>query len=133
MRVDFRRHVALVEHGAPGDVAGVVRLAAGQELLAHRRAAAVGADQEIAALARAVGEDRGDAAFVLLDAGRATCRDDSYPAGMQVAQRAEHPAPRAHHADGVAPVVGAAVVVEEHDAVDADAHRIVERDAEPLA
>ena len=66
--VDRRRNVALVEHGAPGDVAGIDRLRVRQELLAHGRAAAVGADQQIAALARAVGEDRGDAVGVLLDA-----------------------------------------------------------------
>ena len=75
---DFGRHVALVEHGAPGDIAGVVRLHSRQELLAHGGAHAVGADQQVAGLARAVGEDRGDAVGVLLDRAAATCRDDSF-------------------------------------------------------
>jgi hypothetical protein len=49
-----------------------------------------------------------------------------------LAKRRKNPAPGAHQADGVAPIVSPAVAVEEHHAVDADAHGIVERDAEPL-
>ena len=64
---DVGGNFALVQHGAPGDVAGILRFELRQELLAHGGAPAVGADEQIAAHARAVGEDGGDAVRVLLD------------------------------------------------------------------
>ena len=78
---DVGRHLGLVEHGAPGDVAGVVGLQVRQELLAHGGAHAVGGDQQVSAHARAVGEHGGDAVGILLDPRRATCRGDSSPDG----------------------------------------------------
>jgi len=48
LRVDAGRHVALVQHRAPGDIASVLWLLARQKKLAHRRPSAVGADQQIA-------------------------------------------------------------------------------------
>jgi len=66
--VNCRRHIALIQHGAPGDVAGIVGLLSGQEQFAHRRASAVRTDQKVPALVRAVGKDRTDGARILLDA-----------------------------------------------------------------
>ena len=43
LRPDLRRHVALIQHRAPGDVAGVIRFDIRQELLAHGGAHTIGA------------------------------------------------------------------------------------------
>ena len=66
----FRRQVGFVDRGAPSHIARVVRLDVGQKLPAHRRADAVGADQQVAAFAGPVGKHRGDAVGVLLDANK---------------------------------------------------------------
>ena len=47
LAMDRRRNGLLRQQRAPGDVAGIERLEVGQKLLAHGRADAVGADQEI--------------------------------------------------------------------------------------
>ena len=56
LAMDVGRHLPFVEHRAPGDVAGINRLRLRQKLRAHRGADAIGADEQIAALNRAVGE-----------------------------------------------------------------------------
>ena len=47
LAVDRRRDGLLRHQRAPGDIAGIERLEVGQQLLAHGRADAVGADQQI--------------------------------------------------------------------------------------
>jgi hypothetical protein len=66
--MNFKRKSSLIHEAAPCHVARVARLDLRPEKLAHRRADAVCADQEIAALARPVGERRRDAGCVLLEA-----------------------------------------------------------------
>lgn len=56
----------LVDQRAPGDIAGIRGLEAGEELAAHRGAQAVGADQELAAGLRAVGEAGNNLACTLV-------------------------------------------------------------------
>ena len=122
------RHVALVDQRAPGDVAGIERLRLRQILLAHGGAHAIGTDQEIGALARAVGEDGGDAVVVLLDAAQIHVEPIAL-ARQRVAQRVIEPPPAAHGAHGRPLQHDAAVAVEADDVLDLDAHRVVEIDA----
>ena len=91
------RYVGFVDRGAPGHVAGVSRLDVRQKLRAHRGADAVGADQKIAALAGAVGKDRGDALRVLFDANEPFAE----PVGLcrqRIEQSAVEPRPAAERA-----------------------------------
>ena len=84
---DRRRHLRFVEHPAPGDIAGIERLRLRQELLAYRGAYAVGADQQFAAFARAIGKDGGDARPDPVRSAAALCRGDSLaPATRRVAR-----------------------------------------------
>ena len=130
-RVDCRRNVALVEHGAPGDVAGIARLQFGHELFAHGRAEAVGADQQVALRLRAVGEMRGDAARVLRHALERLV--EVVARGRQRGlERGVDARPRAHDAVGRALDERPAGAVENDKRRDAHAHRIVESDAEAL-
>ena len=63
-----RHRRALVQKAAPGHVARIERLRLRQQLRPHRRAEAVGADQNVAAPRCAVGEVRRHACLVLRDA-----------------------------------------------------------------
>ena len=56
--MDVRRKIALRDQRAPGAVAGIERHDLGQRLLAHRRADAVGADQQIGLDRLAIGKMR---------------------------------------------------------------------------
>jgi hypothetical protein len=128
-RPDIGRDFALVQHGAPGDVSGVIGRKVRQELLAHSRAHTVGADQQFSVHARAVGEDRGDAVRILLDARERNaeaiaCRRQRIP------QRAIEPPPGAHGPCRLRFEVNATAAIEADDGVDLDAHGLVEIDAD---
>ena len=126
-----RRHVGFVDRGAPGHIAGVSRLDFRQKLRAHRGADAVGADQKIAALARAVGEDRGDAVAVLLDANELFAE----PIGLRrqrIEQSAVEPRPAAERARRRLLDQNLAVAVEADRPRRLDPHRLVEVDAGAL-
>ena len=91
---------------------------------------AVGADEEIAALARAVGEKDADLRRVLLDP------DDTRPGviarGRQrILERAIDPVPGAVHRRHDALVNDGAAAVEADARVDPDARRRIEPDADP--
>jgi hypothetical protein len=66
--MDIRRDGLLGNERPPGDIAGVERIEIGQELLAHGRPDAVGADHEIGFGAAAVGKMRHDRLRRLLEA-----------------------------------------------------------------
>jgi hypothetical protein len=83
------------------------------ELRAHRRAYAVGADQEVAAHARAVGKYGGDAGGILLDALQMLAEPIA-ASRQRVAQRAIEAAPGAHRARG-RPLRDRAAIAIEHD------------------
>ena len=125
------RHVGFVDRGAPGHIAGVDRLDLRQELRAHRGADAVGADQQIAAFAGAVGKDRGDAVRVLLDANEPFAE----PIGLRrqrIEQSAVEPRPAAERARRRLLDQDLAVAVEADRPRRLDAHRLVEIDAGAL-
>ena len=71
------REAPLVGQAAPGDVAGIERLRLGEQLRAHGRAEAVGADQHVGRLRRAVGEPRRYARRRLARRSAGPCPDDS--------------------------------------------------------
>ena len=68
LAVDRRRNGLLRQQRTPGDIAGIERIEIGQKLLAHGRADAVGADQEIGLGAAAVAEMRHHRVGGLLEA-----------------------------------------------------------------
>ena len=68
LAMDRGRNGLLRQQRAPGDVAGIERVEVGQELLAHGRADAVGADQQIGLHAAAVAEMRHHRSAGLLEA-----------------------------------------------------------------
>src|SRR3954449_12576642 len=66
--VEIHGALALLSDASPGDVACVLRLSLGHNLLANCRACAIGCNEEIAVCAAAIAENRSHAAAVLHDA-----------------------------------------------------------------
>src|SRR3984893_5286896 len=131
LRPDGGRHGALVQHGAPSQVARILRREVREKLLAHGGAPAIGANEQLAFDLLAVGEHRGDHARVLLypDKGHA----EPIACGRErVAQRAVEPAPRAHQAGGVLLDQHTPARIKEDDAIELDAHGCVEVDPDAL-
>ena len=95
---------------------------------AHRGADAVGADQHIAALARAIGEDRGNAAAVLFDAPQRAAQTIFFRR-QRIAQSAVEARPAAHDARRRLLDDDFTAAIETDDLRHLDAHRLVERDA----
>ena len=119
LRVQRRRKVLLRHQPAPRRVAGIERRELGQILLAHRRADAVGADQNIAFGCRSVGEMRGHAcalldALQLLAAMIGRVRQRGF-------QQMKDAVPRRHGLRDIEPVRHASVARIHHPRRDLDA------------
>src|SRR6185295_16934135 len=94
----------LVHETAPGDVTGIARLDPRRQQAAHARANAVGADQHLAACARAIGKYGGHIAALLLDALERHAGAIAF-ARQQIGERAVDARPGSHdlrHRDLVA-------------------------------
>jgi hypothetical protein len=118
----------LLDQPAPGDVAGVLWTHLGRELHAHGRADAVGCDEQVAFLLRAVVERRRHAVRTALDARDAT--PEVIPLGRKdILQQPVDASPRRHHLRQVAGPRDAAVARERDPAPDPHADRLVERRA----
>jgi hypothetical protein len=126
--MDVGWYLLFVEHRAPGHIAGIDGLRPRQELRAHRGADAVGADQQIAALTRAVGKDGGDRVAILFDLQQRPAEPIIFRR-QRVAQSAVEPCPAAHRPRRWLRDDGIAGAVEADDLGHFDAHRLVEGDA----
>ena len=116
---------------APGDVAGIdrLRVAAGYCSRTVERTPSAPTSRS-PRRARAVGEDRGDALGVLLDAHERHAETIAL-VRQRIAQRAIEPRPAAHGARG-RPLAGrlAPARSRQRQRVDLDPHRVVEIDAD---
>ncbi len=90
------RHRAFGNQRAPRHIAGIERIAAGRAQAPHGRADTVGADQEIGALARAIGKNRSDALAVLLERSQRSAAM-VMRRRKGIAQDAIDPLPGRHH------------------------------------
>ena len=68
LRVQFCRQAGFGGQPTPGDIAGIPWRGLRQQLLAHGRTGAVGADQQVGLLHTAAGKVGADLAAVLLEA-----------------------------------------------------------------
>src|SRR5262249_58229876 len=101
----------------------------GQKLLGDGGANAVGADKQVSANARAVGEDSGDASGILLHVPKRHAETIAFRR-QRIAQRAIKAPPRAHGARRFGLEVGPAGAIKEDEPGESDSHRLVEIDPE---